>query len=668
MTSISSPGIGSGLDVRTIVDDLVRAEGEPVVKRLDKREEAIQAKLSAMGLLKSELSTFKNSLLNVSSFNSFARRSATSSHSELFSATATSTATPANYAIQVENLAVSHKLASGAFEDSKAPIGGGTLTFQYGDPNKPAQSVTIGANNNSLEGIRDAVNNAGIDVSASIIKGDDGFQLVFSAKNSGQANSLKVSVSESPLNGSNTDMSGLSQLAYDPDAEFGNGQNLIEMTAAQDAVAYIDGIRVTSATNTLNNTIPGVSIDLLKAEVGTNATLTIGVDKESATKNVEAFVEGFNKLAALFKELGGYDAEAQKGGILQGDSTLRGIESQMRRMISSVVPGLEGPYRALSDIGIRTQADGSLSLDNEKLDKALSNNFDDVARIFAASGTSSDPLVRFSSSSKDTQPGSYEVDITRLATQSYYRDPAVNVSSLLVNEANDTFRIRVNGIKSGNITLSHASYPDGNALAAELQSKINGDSALASAGASVKVSFDGSGFTFTSNRYGSTSEVLIESVKDITASAAIGLSANTSAVVAGMDVEGTIGGFAAKGNGQFLTGSNKASGLRVEVMGDQLGNRGVVTFTRGNADQLNSLLDQFLGEDSFLTTRTDSLDSQLLDIGDEREKLVRRMDSLEARYMRQFSALDAMMAQMQSTSNFLTGQLASLPGANSGNG
>ena len=666
MSTISSPGIGSGLDVRSLVDELVRAEGEPVVKRLDKREEALKAQLSAMGLLKSELSAFKTSLMEIGSFSSFARRSANSSHSDLFTASALSTATPASYSLEVERLAVGHKLASRGFEDSKASIGTGTISFQFGDPDKPAQSVRIDQNNSSLEGIRDAINSAGIDVTASIIRGDDGFRLVFTAKDTGEANSLRIHVNESPANGSNHDMNGLSQFAFDPEAEVGSGRHMDEMTAAQDAVAYIDGVRVTSATNSLSNSIPGVTINLLKADQGTQATLTVGVDKESATKRVEAFVEGFNKLAMLFKELGGYDAETQQGGILQGDSTLRGIESQMRRMISSVVPGLDGPFRAISDLGIRTQADGSLSLDHERLDRALTENFDEVARIFTAAGQSNDPLLRFSSGSKNTQPGSYEVEVTQLASQARYRDPMAFVSSLLVGPGNDSFRIRVNGVESSLITLNHGEYVDGHALAAELQSKINGNSVLAAAGASIKVEYGDNGFSFISNRYGSASEVMLTSVKDAAASALLGLTVNKSAMIAGQDVQGTIGGKQAKGAGQFLTGSGDAEGLRVEILGTELGKRGTVSYTRGIADQMNRLLEQFLGEESFLEARTNSLDSQLSRIDDERENLIRRMDSLEARYMRQFSALDAMLAEMNSTSNFLAGQLAALPGANTG--
>lgn len=663
MTSISSPGIGSGLDIRGLVDSLVRAEGQPAAERLDRREAKLQAQLSAMGSLKSALSGFKSTLLDTSSFNSFARRSASSGNEELFSATAGSRAQPASYQVEVERLASAHRLASEGISDSKQSIGTGTITFQYGDPTKPAQSVQIGSNDSSLEGIRDAINAANIDVSASIIRGDDGYQLVFGAKHSGEDNSLRISVAEDPLNGSNTDMEGLSRFAYDPDALIGEGKNLSEMVAAEDAITYIDGIKVTSATNTISDSIPGVSINLASAAPGMPTTLTVGVDKAAATEAVEKFVEGFNSLSNTFKSLGGYDSEAQQGGILQGDATLRGIESQIRKMTSEVVPGLDGAYRALTDLGIRTQADGTLSLDSARLSRALDENFDDVVRIFAASGKTTDSLVGYVGASRDTQPGNYNVDVNQLATRGSYNDPVVSVQSLVVDDSNDSFRIRVDGVHSGVITLNRMEYADGNALAAELQSKINGDEILAAAGVNLTVGFEGGGLTFTSNRYGSSSMVEISSVKNSTASALIGLSANTSASVAGQDVDGTIGGMPATGNGKVLTGTGSATGLRVDVQGGQTGARGQVTFSRGVSDQLNTLFDQYLGNNSFLTARSESLDTQIKSISDQRESLIRRLDSMEERYMRQFSALDSMMAEMSSMSNYLASQLSALPGA-----
>lgn len=668
MASITSSGVGSGLDIQGLVSQLVAAEGQPVSQRLDRKEAKLQAQLSALGSFKSALSSFKSSASNLASLSSLSRRTATSGNAELYTVTASMTAVAASYEVEVNKLAQAHKLASGAFSDPTTAVGTGTLTFQFGDPTKAAQTVTISDSNNSLNGIRDAVNAANIGVRASIVKGDNGYQLIFSSEQTGLDNSLKITVSENPLDGSNTDMNGLSQLAYDPAAAVGNGKNLTETAAAQDALVYIDGIPVSSATNTISDAINGITFTLKKADPGTKTTMTVAQDKAGASSVIQAFVKGFNDLVTAVNQLSGYNAETKQGGILIGDSSVRGVMSQLRGILGRTVAGLDGTYRALADLGIKTQVDGTLTVDTSKLDAALSNNFDEVGRLFAAVGTPSDTLVKYTSSTADTKVGNYALNISQIATQGVYYDTASAVSSLTVDSSNDTFAIKVDGVQSGTITLAAATYADGDALAAELQSKINGDSALQASGVTVSVAYDSgtNRFTFTSSRYGSASSVEITSVKDVTASGNIGLTVNVSAVADGVDAGGTIGGVAATGAGQFLTGAGNAAGLMLEITGGSTGSRGSVVFSRGVADQLNSLLANLLDADSFLSSRTDSLTEQIKGISSEREVLGRRLEALQARYLAQFTALDTLMAQMQQTSTFLTNQLASLPGAYSG--
>jgi len=662
MAAITSPGIGSGLDVRSLVDSLVRAEGEPAVNRLNTREAKLQAQLSALGSVKSALSTFKGALGNLTSIASFQKRSATSSNTELFTVAVAGTPVAGSYEIEVKQLAQAHKLASTPFDEASSAVGTGALTFQFGDPTKPAQTVTITDENNSLSGVRDAVNAANIGVRATIVNGDDGYQLVFSAENSGTDNSLRISVTEDPADGSNTDMNGLSRLAYNADA-----YNMTQTAEAKNAEVYIDGIKVSSATNSISDAIAGVTLTLKKAEVGTKATLNVNLDKNSATTAVEGFVNAFNSLVGTFNQLSGYNAETKQGGILIGDSSLRGVLSQVRSVMGNPVGGLDGPYRALADLGIKTQADGTLELDKAKLTAALDSNFDDIGQLFAATATATDSLVTYTGSTSATSVGSYAVNITQAATRGSYVDTVSSVSSLVVDGSNNTFKISVDGVSSGTISLTQKTYGSEAELAAELQSRINGDSALSSAGVSVLVSYDevNNRFTFASERYGSASTVAITEVADTLASGAIGLTiAGTS--TDGEDVAGTIGGVAATGAGQYLTGTGAAEGLKILVQGDATGDRGNVSFTRGVADRLSSLLDGWLATDSFLNARSSGVQAQIDDIGKQREALALRLEAVEARYVKQFTALDALMAQMQSTSNYLAGQLASLPGGYSG--
>ena len=664
MASISSPGIGSGLDVAGLVNQLVAAERLPAAQRLDTVEKRFKAQLSAIGTLKGALSTFQSSLSNLTSLTAFSQRLATSGNSDLYTATAGSTAASGSYEIDVQQLAQAHKIASQAYADTTSAIGTGTLTFQFGDPTKAAQTVTIGAANDSLQGIRDAVNAAKIGVTASIVKGDSGYQLVFSSNETGSDNSLKVTVSENPLNGSDTDMSGLSALAYDPLAAVGAGQNMSEKSVAQDAVVFIDGIQVSSASNTVSTAIDGLTINLKKADPGNKSNLIVATDNKEVAATIDTFVTEYNKLIGTLNNLGRYDPAKKEQAPLVGDAALRSIRTRMQGIIGNTVGGLSGSYRMLAEIGVTTQSDGTLALDKTKLDKALTTDFDAVGKIFGANGSPSDALVRYMSSTSATRPGTYAVDISQAASRGSYIDTTSLVSSLLVDGTNDTLNVTVNGVASGAITLAPGTYASAELLAAELQSKINGDSALKGASAEVTVSYDAvnNRFNFTSSRYGSVSAVEFTAVG--AGAGAIGLTANPAAATAGSDVAGTIGGGAATGSGQYLTGSGDADGLRLRILAQAPGARGDLLFTRGVADQLNTLFDDLLATDNIFDSRSESINSQLRSLQDQRDALQRRMDRMQSSLMRQFSALDGLMAGMQATSSFLTSHLNALNSQN----
>ena len=660
MATISSPGLGSGLDVRKIVEGLVAAEGQPATSRLDRQESKLQATLSALGSVKSSLSQFQSAVSGLSYLSTFQNRTAVSSQPELFTATAVGQPSKGEFDVEVKQLAQSHKLASAGVEGVNTVIGTGDLVFQYGDPSKPANTVTIDESNNTLAGIRDAVNAANIGVRASVVNGDNGYQLVFSAANSGADNSLRISVQESPLDGTNTDMNGLSRLAFDPAEGI---SNMTETAAANNAEVVIDGITVTRATNTISDALAGVTLKLLKAEEGTKGTLSLGSDNDAGMAAVEKFVSAFNDMAKNFNDLTSYNPETREAAILTGDVSVRGISSQLRNILGAAVPGLEGGLRALSDLGIKTQRDGTLSLDKTRLSTAMDQDISAVARVFAEAGVSSQSSVSYLSAGDNVREGSHEVVVTQLASRGQYLDAASSVSSTLVNADNNTLRIRIDGVQSGVISLTEKTYASKSELAAEIQSRINGDTTIKAAGVSVVVNYDSdtNRFSFTSERYGSNSTV--EITQTGTNGADIGLTANSAASQTGVDVAGTIGGVAATGSGQTLTGTGIVQGLALLIQGDTLGSRGTVTYTRGVASRLNEVLDGMLGQNNMLDARTGSIRSQINGIDAQRETLDKRLATLEERYMRQFTALDTMLVQMQSTSNYLASQLASLSGA-----
>lgn len=670
MASIISSGIGSGLDINGLVTQLVAAEGQPASLRLNRQEAVLQAKLSATGVLKSALAEFQSAMQGLADLSKFQSVTATSGNSDLFTAAAADGAVAGAHSVKVVNLAQAQKLASKAFTNSTDAVGTGTLTFSFGtynstantftaNPDKASQSVVIGSANNSLEGIRDAVNKAGIGVTASIVDDGSGKRLVFASNDSGVANSLKITVSGDSV-GSNVDDAGLSQLAFDPTAAgLGSGKNLTETVAAKDAKIEVDGLTITRPNNTITGVIEGVTLTLKKEDATSTVSLSVAKNPALVSTKVGEFVSSFNKLKNVLKNLTKFDAKTGEKGELLGDATLRGIEAQIRRLFTAPVEGVTGSFRSLASIGITTQSDGALKLDTTALTKAIDADSDAVARLFAKSGVTTDALVKFSTSTDASLAGTFAVNLTQLATQGKLTGSATAGFPLTIDGANDNFTLKVDGISSGTISLTQGSFASGAALAAEIQSRVNGDGALKAAGASVAVSFVTNHFEITSTRYGSASKVEILTVDSNSSS--LGFSAGAGAD--GVDVAGTLGGVAATGSGQTLTGTGAAAGIAITVLGGALGERGAVSFARGVSVKLDALLKETLGADSGLTSKIEGLNKQISRIGDQREILDRRLTALQERFRAQFTALDSLLGRLQSTSTFLAQQLASLPGA-----
>jgi flagellar hook-associated protein 2 len=671
MATISSLGAGSGIDLNSLIDQLVEAASVPKTALFDLQEAQLQAELSAYGTFKSGLSSFQDALSELQTASDFRKTSASSSNSAVFTATSSGSAAPGSYSIEVTNLAQSHRVASDAFENTTDEVGTGEITFRFGtydsggntftaNADKAIGTVTIDSSNSSLQGIRDAVNAADIGVTASIVNDGTGYRLLFKSDDSGEDNSLEITVSDTTDGNDLDDSVGLSQLAYDPTATAGNGKNLTETATAEDAAFSIDGLSMTRSSNSVSGAIEGVTLQLTGETSGTPATLTVTEDTSTIESNVSAFVDAYNELAATLDALAGYNDVTEEGGILMGDSLVNSVTRQIRTQLTGAVTGLSGSYTSLYQLGISFQEDGTLTLDESTLSDALEDDPDAVGRVFAATGEASDSLINFLDSSSDTLVGDYAVTVTQLATQGSYTGATLGAFPITIDSSNDTFEIKVDGVQSATITLTQGSYATGAELAAQLQSRINADSDLQDSDVSVTVSFSSVGgdhFEIVSDSYGSTSKV------EFTAVEGSGLGLSVATGTDGVDVAGTIGGVAASGIGQTLYGADDADGLELQVLGGSTGSRGTISFTRGVADQLNTLLETYVGDDSLIDVRSEGINTSLEGVDEERDDLEVRVAALEARYRNQFAALDILLTQLQSTSSFLTTQLASLPGA-----
>lgn len=354
---ISAPGVGSGLDVNSIVQQLMAVESKPL-NRLQSSKTDLQTQLSAFGKLKSALSTFQSAFSDLKTLDAFEVYKAQSSDETAFTATADSTAAVGFNDIQVVRLAESHKMGSQAIADTDTTTLGGAGDQLTATINGNAFSVDVGGM--TLSQIRDAINNASDNtgVSATIISETGGsHRLVLTSTETGNANALNLS------------FSGTVGTAL--------GMTDINDPAQLDSEILVDGLyTITRSGNTIDDAIGGITLNLL-AETTSSARLTVSRDADAVKETVQGFVDAFNELKSTFDSLSG------KGHDLEADNTLRSIENQIQAVFNTPPAGLTTAMSYLSEIGVSFQRDGKLAMDSAKLDSALNSDFSGVAELFA---------------------------------------------------------------------------------------------------------------------------------------------------------------------------------------------------------------------------------------------------------------------------------------------
>jgi flagellar hook-associated protein 2 len=551
--------------------------------------------------------------------------------------------------------------AATAFETVDDVVGSGTMTIQYGttttepyaftaDSSKAIETIEVSdANKNTtLSGLRDYINQGDYGFSATIVNDGNGYRLTLTSKDTGAANSMEVTVVDDDA--TSTDNSGLSQLAFNENAQ----ASMIQTVQSQDATLSINGLEITRDSNTVTGAIDGLTLNLSQADPGNPVTVTVGAGTEDIKSAIVEFVDGFNGLLSNINSLTAYNADSA-AGVLIGDYTVRNITTQIRNVLSTTVSQVSSSFQSLAELGITSDKQGLLEVDNRVLDEALSGNADDVASIFTEQGRASDSGITFLSSSSDTQSGFYSVNITQMATQGEITAGTVN--SLTIDDSNDTFSVNVDGINSRNITLNQGAFADGAELAAHIQAQINNDATLKAVGSSVTVAYDtlNNNFKITSQKFGDDSSVNIISVDTNTAST---LGLEVASGTQGVDVAGTINGQSAEGSGQTLTSiSGTSRGMVLAITSGAAGSRGSISLTKGITETLDNLLTSFLADDGFISTREEGFNDELEKITELRQKLDDRVSSLEARLVQQFSAMDALISQLNATSSYLTQQL-----------
>jgi len=371
MGTIASSGVGSGLDVNGLVQKLVSAEGAPKSARLDQQEAKVQGKLSALGTLRAALAKFQDTVAALKSLGRFQGRQTTLSVQDFLTATTDSTAVPGSYDVEVQQLASAQKLQSGTFAASSTIVGTGTLQITAGGQ---IYEIDIDSTNNTLAGIAAVINSsaAASKVMATVISGATEARLTITARDTGLANAMTITQSGGD--------GGLVKLEYPP-----SGIGMTQLNPALDANVLVDGVLATSTTNAISGAITGVTLNVSQANAsGETTTVNVDYDRTATRKSVGDFVTAYNAVVDAIKSVASYNATTKQGGPLFGDTGVLNVGDQLRRVLTSNVPGVNEATDMLAEIGISAGLDGKLSVNSAQLDTAFNTNFDGIGQLFAA--------------------------------------------------------------------------------------------------------------------------------------------------------------------------------------------------------------------------------------------------------------------------------------------
>ncbi|WED44152.1 flagellar filament capping protein FliD [Legionella cardiaca] len=410
--------VGSGLDIKAIVEALVTADIAPAKKRLDTQESKFSTQLSALGLIKSSLAKLQTSMTKLADISQLYSLKSSVSDETILSASVNANATTGSYQIEVQQLAAKQNLASAAFTNANTTVGSGSITIDFGtynadnsaftaNPDKASVTINIAPGTDSLAAIRDAINNSGSGVQASIIQDSQGARLTLLSPETGKAMAMKISVVDNDSN--NNDATGLSALAYDP--TIGNN-SLTQTVAAKDSEIKINGLLLTQSTNQLKDAIPGITLDLKKAQSGTLVNLKIEHNQASLTTMVNDFIKQYNDAITTINSLTSYNATTKKGGVMQSDAGVRALKLNLNKLISEPIGDSSNTIRTLADIGIKTNEKGLLEMNTEKFNAALSDHYDEIGALFAKTATATDSSVRIKSVGSSVKAGSYDLALS----------------------------------------------------------------------------------------------------------------------------------------------------------------------------------------------------------------------------------------------------------------
>ena len=658
----SIDGLVSGFDTTSIIESLLEFQQTQVDTYTVSKDE-IATEQSAFKGIEAQLLTLQTSMqtLNRTNASVFDVRSATSSNEDVITAVADSGANSGSFQLKVNSLATAHQVGSQGFASSSEQIASGDVTIQVG--NHAAQTISIGEGNNTVSGFVSTFNEQVDDAKASVIfdQGSDSYRILLTSDHTGEENEISI-IGEFSGEGVLPDFSG--PAVQDP------SNAIVTLGSGLGAIV------AEYSSNTIDELVEGVTLDLKTTSPETAITINIESDTESAADAIEGFVANFNSLMEFIDTQTEYLPETEQAGPLQGNRSVSTIKNNLLTSVTESISNPDG-VRRLSQIGVDLNTQGKLEIDSAKLNDALSGEIDDVdprdiRKLFGLNATSNHTGIEFISGSQRTVGSAtpYEVNITQAALQGSITATTALAESTTIDDTNNTFQVTIDGNVSDILTLENGTY-DRDELAEQMQDLINASDALGNRSVVVGVDADNQ-LRITSDAYGDDSRVASFSGSAGSSLGFTGIEEGDGQDVAGVFIVNGVEEIAI-GNGRVLTGDpdneNTADlQLRVTLTENQVseGTEGLLSVSRGVSGNINLYVDSILDtETGLLTNVNEDFDLRLESIEESIERVESITESKRDALLAEFAALETVLSELQTTGSFITSQLSSISSVSS---
>ena len=760
MGIVASSGLASGINYQDLIAKSLEIEQGPITL-LQERKASLQTVSVEYNKLSLQLSTLKgasSSLASISSFNpNTVSTTKTSAGIELLSATVSKAGVAGSYQVHVNQLAQAHSLASQGFVDQTTTAvasSSGSFSFRVGGGGKDT-TISVGTTT-TLTQLRDAINSAGGDVSASILNdgsGSNPYRLVLSGNDAGGAKTVTITSNPTTLDFTNKKVEaayaattnsftgtvssnegntytgttnksllvkivgagaagvatykysidggitfkGANGAAYDGTnaitsqaaltnyidsnassnttnegvkVAFGAGTLAADdvftvdvfnptLQSAQDAVIQVGNSTLTRPTNTVDDAIQGVTLNLLKADSGETIDLQIKKDTTSIRNKVKDFVTAYNAAIKYVNDQLTFDPKVAGAKPLLGESTATILKKQIQDTITSAVPGAGTEFNSLSAVGVTSsKGSGQLTLDEADLSAALSKSLTDVTRVFSGIGVASQASIEFVGKTTNTRPGAYSIQVTTVPTKATITGGGAVPAGGITSSEILTVSLYTDATNSTSTPLAASVTLGAGSKASDIVNALN--SAFATKGMAVSASKNSDNkIVLTGTHYGDDFKIVAFSNQAATNQSGIGTTTLSSQ---GVDIAGLLNGHPAVGVGETLTSKSgfPESGLKLKAPVTTVGSYGTIAVSSGAADRLASFLDTATKSKGRIETRVNGISSEIGRIDKDIARKNQQLGRLQQRLTEQFARLESTLAKFQVQSQSVGSSLSSL--------